>query len=101
MWKRTIQLVSGRTLTHFLEEMVDYFSSYEIITGYYNNSAYFEADFRNINTLGVDHAMRCFLKHYTDHDSTETLLSESSAFIASSSDSDIVCDEEAIEQIRI
>jgi hypothetical protein len=84
-------------------EWVDYFPSYEIITGNYNNSAYFEADYRNINTLGVDHVMRNFLKHYTEHSGTETLtlVSESSAYVAAGSYSDIVCDEEAIEQIRI
>ena len=46
-------------------DWVEYFPSYEIIVGNYNNSAYFEADFRGINAIGVDHAMRCFIAHYT------------------------------------
>ena len=43
---------------------VDYFPSYEIITGSFNRGAYFEADLRSISEAGVGHVMRLFLKHY-------------------------------------
>src|SRR5690606_41235161 len=45
-------------------EFVDYFPSYEIITGNYSDSAYYDNDYRSVNQVGVDHVMRCFLRHY-------------------------------------
>lgn len=48
-----------RTYNH-----VDYFPSFEIITGNYNHGYYWEADLREVNSIGVGHAMSCFLKHY-------------------------------------
>lgn len=77
---------------------VEYFPSYEIITGNYNNSAYYESDYRSINSLGVDHAMRCFLKHYApvaDSDSSKPAPIHAPIY------DDVICDEEAIAQIRI
>ena len=80
-------------------EWVDYFPSYEIITGNYNNSSYYESDYRSVNSLGVDHAMRCFLAHYTV--GGERPAPAPFAAIAPGAGSDIVCDEEALDQIRI
>jgi hypothetical protein len=80
-------------------DWVEYFPSFEIITGNYNNSAYYEADYRGINTIGVDHAMRCFLTHYTDGG-----LSQKSSgvhYVAPETDVDVICDEEAIDQVRV
>jgi hypothetical protein len=81
-------------------DWIEYFPSYEIITGNYNNSAYYEADYRGINTLGVDHAMRCFLDHYTATGANR-LSSPSPISIERTGDDDIICDEEAIDQVRI
>ncbi|NSY19766.1 GSCFA domain-containing protein [Neorhizobium sp. AL 9.2.2] len=47
-----------------LRDDVEYFPSYEIITGSYNNGLYFEADKRNVTSAGVDHVMGVFLRHY-------------------------------------
>jgi hypothetical protein len=80
-------------------EWVEYFPSYEIITGNYNNSFYYERDYRGINKLGVDHAMLCFLKHYTstgEHHGLESIVAP-----PPDASGDIVCDEEAIDQLRI
>lgn len=81
-------------------DWVDYFPSYEIITGNYNNSAYYEADYRSINALGVDHAMRCFLAHYAPSSTARTGAGAPLHIPASAFD-DVVCDEEAIDQIRV
>jgi hypothetical protein len=43
---------------------VDYFPSYEIVTGAFNLGRYFEDDLREVNGAGVGHAMRCLLKNY-------------------------------------
>jgi len=79
-------------------DWIEYFPSYEIITGNYNNSAYYEADYRGINALGVDHAMRCFLTHYT---APAKAIAPAQAEMEASEDVDIVCDEEAIDQVRV
>lgn len=81
-------------------EWVDYFPSYEIITGNYNNSAYYEDDYRGINPLGVDHAMRCFLAHYAPA-STARVGAPAPLHVPASAFDDVVCDEEAIDQIRV
>lgn len=45
---------------------VDYFPSYEIITGAYSRGAYFSDDLRNIREEGVAHVMRLFMEHASD-----------------------------------
>ncbi|MFC0632426.1 GSCFA domain-containing protein [Brevundimonas balnearis] len=44
---------------------VEYFPSYEIITGSYNRGAYFADDLRSVTPDGVKHVMSVFLKHHT------------------------------------
>jgi len=56
---------------------VDYFPSYEIITGAFNRGAYFEDDLRSVSPVGVEHVMRVFLKHY-DRSDESTLPSKPS-----------------------
>jgi len=46
-------------------DWVDYFPSYEIITGSFSGGMYYEADHREVNALGVSHAIRCFMRNYT------------------------------------
>ena len=83
-------------------DFVEYFPSYEIITGNYSDSAYYEDDYRSVNPLGVDHAMRCFLRHFAEghDDSAERETRAERAAAAARQPSDLVCDEEAIEQAR-
>ncbi len=84
---------------------VDYFPSYEIITGSFNKGAYFEDDLRSVKPEGVDHAMRLFMKHYTDNDQgnnkqTEYSNSDESSYTpAMKNVFGIVCDEEAIANL--
>lgn len=80
-------------------DWVDYFPSYEIITGSYANSVYYEDDYRGIRDIGVDHVMRCFMRHYAGQDGAVAHDPLSAGGGAASDE--IVCDEEAIEQIRI
>lgn len=81
-------------------DWIEYFPSYEIIVGNYNNSAYFESDYRGVNSIGVDHAMRCFLAHYTTVPAPELPDGTPPVNFAAVSQ-DVVCDEEAIDQVRI
>ena len=77
---------------------VDYFPSYEIITGAYTRGAYFQDDLREVTRAGVDHAMRVFLAHYMPG-----LAPPKHAPRPAQADGayDVMCDEEAIDQIRI
>nr|WP_208324952.1 GSCFA domain-containing protein [Novosphingobium sp. PhB55] len=46
-------------------DWVDYFPSYEIITNSSAGGLYYQSDHREVNSLGVAHAMRCFMRNYT------------------------------------
>lgn len=59
------------------EPSVHYFPSFEIITGNYTASKYFEADLREIRPEGVDHVMRLFEKHCTQKDAQQVIVVES------------------------
>jgi hypothetical protein len=43
---------------------VDYFPSYEVITGAYNRGSYYAENLRDVVEGGVDHVMKLFFKHY-------------------------------------
>nr|WP_314431824.1 GSCFA domain-containing protein [uncultured Brevundimonas sp.] len=45
--------------------VVDYFPSFEIITGAFNRGAYYADDLREVTSTGVGHVMRLFMKHNT------------------------------------
>lgn len=81
---------------------VDYFPSYEIITGSPTGGMYFEDDMREVNSVGVSHAMRCFLSGYTatggrGQEPVQSLSGDGfrEAYKAAST---IICDEEEIER---
>ena len=86
---------------------VDYFPSYEIITGPAGSGRYFEGDLRSVNEAGVAHVMRVFMNHYAGagdvahtktmghpHDTLESIEQEQRSL------GDVVCDEEAIDRHR-
>jgi hypothetical protein len=74
---------------------VDYFPSYEIITGQFHRGAYIEDDLRSVKKEGVEHVMRLFLKHFTD----QSLESQDSALVSEIARGlGILCDEERIER---
>ncbi len=87
---------------------MDYFPSYEIITGNFSRGAYYENDLREVNSRGVAHAMRIFLEHYPSVAANPKREPERAAEprVAPSPMADgpdaneIVCDEEVIERAR-
>jgi hypothetical protein len=95
-------------------EWVDYFPSYEIITGSYAGGLYYEEDDREVNALGVAHVMRSFLKNYTAGRETSSAGSgdrasdgasdresrPTAADIARTNAAGIVCDEEVLAAAR-
>ena len=86
-------------------EFVDYFPSYEIITGSYNFGHYYEEDAREVNSMGVSHAMRIFFRHYAEgagESSPPPRPTISDATFGENDEaSEIVCDEEALAAIRV
>ncbi len=72
---------------------IDYFPSYEIITGNYNKGQYFEEDLRSVKIEGVNHVMKLFSKYYL------SIKSRNNGNASVRRLADIVCDEEAILRI--
>ena len=83
---------------------VDYFPSFEIITGNFNRGSYFANNSRSILEKGVDHVMRIFMENCT---SSGDMYKSLCSYKADSPDageknlikvmnelSDIICDEE-------
>lgn len=78
---------------------VDYFPSYEIITGSFNHGAYFAEDLREVRDEGVAHVMRTFMRHYAGQSAaacSEPVLNDERGDRPRNALFDIVCDEEAI-----
>ena len=78
---------------------VDYFPSYEIVTGSFNFGAYYGEDAREVNAMGVAHAMRAFLHNYVPDRAPSRPAVPPVAQPARHSPAGVICDEEAIAQI--
>ena len=99
--KSVLRVVAEETVRRF--PGVDYFPSYEIITGSHVRGNYYEDDRREVSASGVEHAMRIFLQHYptTAQPQAAVSLSASAQALASiRAASEVVCDEEIIELAR-
>lgn len=97
--KSVLRVVADQIVSRF--DWVDYFPSYEIITGSYAGGLYYEADHREVNSRGVAHAMRCFVKNYTSDPSPVVRRNtEQQTAAIEPTRRDIICDEEAIDAIR-
>ena len=97
-YSKSVLRVAAQTVADSGKD-VDYFGSYEIITGSYNRGAYFHNDLRSVNDDGVTHVMRVFMKNYTGSGnarSLEKVHAEPSNLTQSKAIFDVVCDEEAI-----
>ncbi len=78
----------------------EYFPSYEIITGSYSRSSYFEPDLRGVRDEGVGHVMRLFMQHYSSDSATvvpDVSEVDQSLIRAASRNNSVVCDEEALD----
>lgn len=84
-------------------EWTEYFPSFEIITGSYAGGLYYEEDCRDVNRIGVAHAMRCFLNNYVERgvSADDAVSSGQEAVVRTPGSSGIICDEEAIDTVRL
>ena len=77
---------------------VEYFPSYEIITGAYSKGRYFEDDLRNVSEEGVSHVMRVFLKHFgTENSDKSDVGMADSLEIEIAVAQGIICEEELLD----
>lgn len=95
--KSVLRVAAEMALKAF--DWVDYFPSYEIITGSFSGGLYYEPDRREVNALGVSHAMRCFMKNYIEgRDDRMTEIAPEA--VRNASAAGIVCDEEIMDAVR-
>jgi hypothetical protein len=100
-YSKSVLRVAAETIVRETD-WVDYFPSFEIITGSFNAGMYYQPDAREVTEAGVAHVMRCFSQHYL----TGQQAGGSTSGVplqAAAQDEDageIVCDEEAIDQVR-
>jgi hypothetical protein len=91
-------------MLHRRYDWLDYFPSYEIITGGQSGGLYYEDDRRTVNDAGVAHAMRVFRRHYTEAGSDRAPPpSPASPPISApqTPSSELICDEETIELVSL
>jgi hypothetical protein len=69
---------------------VDYFPSFEVVTGPQSRGVYFEDDLRSVNAAGVAHVMRLFTKHYLEGRGAEE---RHAGMLAPLEASRLICDE--------
>lgn len=74
---------------------VEYFPSYEIISGSPIGAPYFANDLRQVEEVGVNHVMRVFEKHFIDQ-TNRAEDPEISTIRSMSTAPKVVCDEETI-----
>ena len=79
-------------------DWVDYFPSYEIITGSPTGGLYYGPDDREVNGLGVAHVMRLFERHYIDGDIPPPISAATAA--DATTDDAVICDEALIDRWR-
>lgn len=88
--KATLRVAANEITKRY--DFVEYFPSYEIISGSAAGAKYFENDLREVSQVGVNHVMRIFEKHMLQgSDRFSGLVSDSSLH-----DRSVVCDEETI-----
>ena len=97
--KSVLRVVAEMAIKAF--DWVDYFPSFEIFNGSFSGGMYYEPDHREVNHLGVAHAMRVFLSNYVDGESKVIAPNRPSAeLIARANNPGVVCDEEAMDAYR-
>jgi len=94
--KAVLRVVADAARRRF--DWVEYFPSYEIITGSFAGGLYYEDDHREVNRLGVSHAMRCFIANFIGKPEGKAV--EPSSLRAFAPAPDIVCDEEVLDPLR-
>ena len=80
-------------------DWIDYFPSYEIITGSPTGGLYYREDDREVNSLGVAHVMRLFERHYINNAGVATAENPWCAPGLAEAET-ILCDEALIDSLK-
>nr|WP_255488893.1 GSCFA domain-containing protein [Brevundimonas sp. SPF441] len=82
-------------------ELIEYFPSYEIITGSFNRGAYFEDDLRSVTADGVSHVMELFMKHHAQGErmDEQQKLSNAPSSREQQEGEALVCEEELLSRV--
>jgi hypothetical protein len=93
--KSVLRVAAEKAIREF--DHVDYFASYEIITGTSNTQQYFSSDRRTVTQAGIDHVMKVFFEMYTDSPGpprAQASISDESQICPEDAAPGVVCDEE-------
>ncbi|MDZ4789813.1 MAG: GSCFA domain-containing protein [Hyphomicrobiales bacterium] len=96
--KSVLRTVAGDIAAE--HDFVDYFPSYEIVTGSHTRGAYFEPDLRSVTETGVRKVMQCLFRNYFDlelEDGSTIPNASVRAVNESTRISRLVCDEENLD----
>jgi len=93
--KAALRVAADAAIRRF--DWVDYFPSYEIITGSPTGGLYFAPDDREVNALGVAHVMRLFQHHYFGGEAEPAAIA---ATADGTADDIVICDEALIDRAR-
>lgn len=80
-------------------DWIDYFPSYEIITGSPTGGLYYQEDDREVNALGVAHVMRLFERYYINSPGVAT-AGHPPSVVDSAGAEGVICDEALIDSLR-
>lgn len=97
-YSKSVLRVAAQQVADTLRD-VDYFGSFEIITGAYNRGTYFEDDLRSVREEGVSHVMKIFMQNYTNgsvRGPGQTIDAMPVITVKPNALFDVVCDEESI-----
>ncbi|MES2497198.1 MAG: GSCFA domain-containing protein [Pseudomonadota bacterium] len=95
--KSVLRVAAENAMRRF--DWIDYFPSYEIITGSPIRGNYYEDDDREVNPLGVAHVMRLFVQHFvTGIAQRQSAIDLGEA--ATTGAEGVVCDEALISSLR-
>lgn len=94
-YSKAVLRVAAEMITQRFD-WVDYFPSFEIITGSPTSGLYYEDDAREVNALGVAHVMRLFRQHYLSEVAPNP-AALTQADIAVTGTEGVICDEALIE----
>ncbi len=80
---------------------VQYFPSFEVVTGSFTDGRYFAADRRSVTQAGIDHVMRLFFQHMTEGGapSSAAVPAQNDHFARSQDAVAVLCEEEALDPL--
>jgi hypothetical protein len=96
--KSVLRVAAGQAPRQF--DWVDYYPAYELVVGSQAGGLYYQDDYREVNSAGVAHAMRCFVDNYVVGDEGRSFATQQNVGALESNRDELMCDEREIEALR-